>query len=255
MTSRPTEALRQPADERCYEKCMVHAPGEIRGHLHRLLDVRSVLVGQALGAAATQVTALLHVGEKSLLIDVPRAKDALREWLDSPQLRFEGSIERISVVFTCGPAWLDRHDGRPALGVPFPGRLLYQQRRDYLRIAPPTGSLRCRLPARSETEEPAWIDATIRDIGGGGLAVLSPANAVPLVIGETLEGCVIDLPFLEPVTVNLLVRHVVAREGHGPKVVQAGCEFVGLPLATQDKLLRYVMQLDRERVSRLRAQE
>ncbi|KQY52228.1 flagellar brake protein [Lysobacter sp. Root494] len=255
MTSRPTEALRQPADERCYEKYMVHGAGEIRGHLHRLLDARSVLVAHAVGAAATQVTALLHVGEKSLLIDVPRAKDALREWLDSAQLRFEGSIERISVVFTCGPAWLDRHDDRPALGVPFPGRLLYQQRRDYLRIAPPMGSLRCRLPVRHPAEEPAWIDATIRDIGGGGLAMLSPANAVPLVVGETLEGCVIDLPFLEPVTVNLLVRHVVARDGHGPPVLQAGCEFVGLPLATQDKLLRYVMQLDRERVSRRRAQE
>lgn len=234
---------------------MVHGAGEIRVHLHRLFDARSTLVGQAVGAADAQVTVLLHVGEKSLLIDVPRAKDALREWLDSPQLRFEGSIERISVVFTCGPAWLDRHDGRTALGVPFPARLLYQQRRDYLRIAPPPGSLRCRLPAHHAAEAPTWIDATIRDIGGGGLAVLSPANAVPLAVGEVLEGCVIDLPFLEPVTVNLLVRHVVARDGHGPAVLQAGCEFVGLPASTQDKLLRYVMQLDRERVSRRRAQE
>lgn len=234
---------------------MVHGPGEIRGHLLRLLDARSTLVGQAVGTADAQVTALLHVGETSLLIDVPRAKHTLREWLDSPQLRFEGSIERISVAFSCGPAWLDHHDGRPALGVPFPGRLLYRQRRDYLRIAPPPGSLRCRLPVHRETEAPAWIDATIRDIGGGGLAMLSPAGAVSLVAGETLEGCVIDLPFLEPVTVNLLVRHVVARDGHGPPVLQAGCEFVGLPAATQDKLLRYVMQLDRERVSRRRAQD
>jgi len=234
---------------------MVHGPAEIRGHLHRLLDARSVLVGQPTGADAAQVTALLYVGEKSLLIDVPRAKDALREWLDSPQVRFEGSVDRIGVVFTCGPAWLDQHDGRPALGVPFPSRLLYQQRRDYLRVAPPVGSLRCRLPTNRPGEEPAWIEATIRDIGGGGLAMLSPAHAVPLAVGETLEGCVIDLPFLEPVTVNLLVRHVVARDSHGPPVLQAGCEFVGLPPAIQDKLLRYVMQLDRERVSRRRTQE
>jgi len=234
---------------------MVHGPGEIRGHLHRLLDERSVLVGQAVGSGATQVTALLHVGEKSLLIDVPRAKDILREWLDSPQLRFEGSLDRISIVFTCGPAWLDRHDGQPALAVPFPARLLYQQRRDYLRVAPPPGSLRCRLPTHADGEEPMWIEATIRDIGGGGLAMLSPANAISLVEGQTLEGCIIDLPFLEPVTVNLLVRHVVAREGHGPPVRQAGCEFIGLPPAIQDKLLRYVMQIDRERVSRRRAQK
>lgn len=255
MTSQSTEAIGQRDDERCHDKCMVHRPAEIRGHLQRLLDSRSVLVGRAEGTGSTQVTALLHVGEKSLVIDVPRSKEILREWLESPRLHFEATIERISAGFASGPVWLDELGGRPALGVPFPAGLLYQQRREHLRLAPPMGALRCRVPRHGPEEEPMWHEATIRDIGGGGLAVLAPASALPMQAGEVLEGCVIELPQSGPVTVNLLVRHVVARSGHGPPILQAGCEFVDLQRGVQDQLLRYVMQLDRERVSRLRALE
>ncbi len=258
MTS-PTPDAVLPADtDRCDagqtdDKCLVLAEADIRRHLQRLLDTRTVLVGNADGAASTQVTALLHVGTKTLLVDVPRAKEVLRLWLDSPRLRFEGSIERISVGFATGPAWLDQHGGLPALGLPLPTRLRYQQRREFLRIAPPTGTLRCRVPALDAEAEAPWIEATIRDVGGGGLALLVPEGALPLALGEVLEGCVIELPQLGTVCVDLLVRHLVKRER--PPGLQAGCEFVGLPAAAQDKLFRYVMQLDRERVSRRRGQE
>lgn len=36
----------------------------------------------------------------------------------------------------------------------------------------------------------------------------------------------------------------------GKDVLQAGCEFVDLPAATQAKLFRYLMQLDREQLAR-----
>lgn len=76
----------------------------------------------------------------------------------------------------------------------------------------------------------------IHDIGGG-LGVLAPASPLPMQACEVLEGCVIELPQFGAVTVNLLVRHVVARNGHGPPILQSGCEFVELQRGVQDHLL------------------
>jgi hypothetical protein len=250
----PTDAIGEPVGELDHDRCLVHGTGEIRAYLQRLFDARCILSGQADGTTASQVTALLHVGDASLLIDVPRGKETLRQWLESPRLRFESSLERISVGFVTGPVWLDQHEGQPALGLPLPTRLHYRQRREYLRVAPPMGALRCQLPLRQD-DETTWVDAAIGDIGGGGLALLMRADAMPLAVGDVLEGCQVHLPQCEPVAIDLVVRHVVARCGHGPPVVQAGCEFVDLPRALQDRLFRYLMQLDRERVSRRRTWE
>jgi c-di-GMP-binding flagellar brake protein YcgR len=83
--------------------------------------------------------------------------------------------------------------------------------------------------------------------------MLAPHEAVTFTIGDVLADCVIELPDFGKVMVNLRVRHVVARKQRGKDAWQAGCEFVDLPAGTQDKLFRYVMQLERERVSRQRA--
>lgn len=250
----PTDVTARDGDP-ARDDCMVHDTGEIRRLLHRLLDARSVMVGQADGAAATHVTALLRVDEASLLVDVPRAPPARREWLDSTRLAFRSSVDSITLGFASGPAHMDSHEGHPALRLPLPERLLYEQRREYLRIAPPGGGLRCRLPARDGGGPADAVEATIRDIGGGGLSLLVPGTAAPFAVGDVLEQCVVDLPRQEPVTTALRICHVVACEGPGPRVLQAGCEFVDLPRAAQDRLFRYLMQLDRERVSRRRAWE
>lgn len=247
------DALRQAGAEPAPDDhCLVHATGEVRVYLQRLLDARCVLVGQAEGATATQVTALLQVGEASLLIDVPRPAQAQREWLASPVLRFESSLERVAVSFATGPAWLDRHEGQPALGLPFPARLRYHQRREYLRIAPPTGGLRCGLPTPGGNDR---RDAAVLDIGGGGVALLVREEDLSFAVGDLVEGCTIGLPQGEPLTVRLLVRHLVPRESRGGPAWQAGCEFVDLPRAAQDRLFRYVMHLERERMSRRRELE
>jgi c-di-GMP-binding flagellar brake protein YcgR len=233
---------------------MVHGAAEIRRHLRKLVDARCTMVGHAEGHTASVVTVLIEVEEASLLVDVPRSSERLDAWLASPRLLFEGTVDRIAMRFGCGPGTLVTHGGRPALRLPMPTRLLYLQRREFMRREPPAQGLRCHVPARTGTGGPTFVEATIRDIGGGGLAVLAPHEAVTFVIGDVLPDCVIELPDLGRVMVNLRVRHVATRKQRGKDAWQAGCEFVDLPAGTQDKLFRYVMQLERERVSRHRAQ-
>lgn len=239
--------------ESYYDKCMVHGAAEIRRHLQKLVDARCTVVGHAEGNIASVVTVLIEVGEASLLVDVPRSRERLDAWLASPRLLFEGTLDHIAMRFGCGPGTLQTHGGRPALRLPMPTHLLYLQRREYMRREPPVEGLRCHVPANANDDHPSFVEATIRDIGGGGLAVLAPLEAVTFVIGDLLPGCVIELPGFGKVVVNLRVRHVVSRKQRGKDAWQAGCEFVDLPVGTQDRLFRYVMQLERDRVSRHRA--
>jgi c-di-GMP-binding flagellar brake protein YcgR len=229
-----------------YDKYLVHDTREIRRHIERLLDGRCTLIGHADAGAASTVTVLLHVDDDGFWVDVPRSREDQRTWVDSAKLSFEGSLDRVALRFGSGPARAVLHDGRPAFALPMPTRLLHLQRREFVRLEPPIGELQCRMPALGAR----WIEATIRDIGGGGLALLAPSEDVAFAVGDVLSGCEIDLPGTGPLVVNLCVRHVVARRRRGRDALQAGCEFVDLPPGVQDKLFRYVMQLDRQRAQR-----
>src|SRR5690606_7179315 len=101
-------------------------------------------------------------------------------------------------------------------------------------------------------EDGREVQASIRDIGGGGLAIVATRSAWEFKIGEVLTGCRIELPELGEVEVNLQIRHVVVRSHLGLGAAQAGCEFVDLAPAAQRKLFRYLMQLDRDQLARRR---
>ncbi|MDQ3205744.1 MAG: PilZ domain-containing protein, partial [Pseudomonadota bacterium] len=106
-------------------------------------------------------------------------------------------------------------------------------------------------PSRRDESVVKAIATTIRDIGGGGLAVLAD-DALSLSVGDLLPGCVIELPELGEVEVTLRVRHIREISQRGKTLRQAGCEFVDLPAPTQEKLFRYLMQIDRQRLARQR---
>ena len=233
-----------------YDKFFVYNAADVRRHLQRLVDGRCTLSAHAEGARESVVTVLLQVEDASLWVDVPPGRETLMRWLNAPQLRFEGSIERVALRFACGPAQLDHHDGRPALLLPLPQRLLHLQRREFMRREPPVGALTCRFP--SPAQQGQWIDATIRDIGGGGLAILGTREQIRFAVGDVVGGCRISLPEFGDVEVDLRVRHVVERQHRGRDLAQAGCEFVDLDAAAQRKLFRYLMQLDREELARRR---
>jgi c-di-GMP-binding flagellar brake protein YcgR len=242
-----------PADlDGYYDKFYVHGAADIRRHLQRLVDGRCAVATRAEGSRDSVVTVLLQVEDASLWVDVPPTAPMLEAWLAAPQLRFDGSIERVALRFACGPAQLDSHDGRPALLLPMPTRVLHLQRREFMRREPPTGTLTCRLAAEPAGRE---VEATIRDIGGGGLAIVATREAVEFGVGDLLSGCRIELPQVGEVEVVLRVRHVLAREHRGRELAQAGCEFVDLAPAAQRKLFRYLMQLDREMMARRRMSE
>lgn len=239
-----------PELESLYEKYMLHHPADIRGCLKQLIDRHSTVLMHAAGTE-NAVTVALALGPTSLWLDVPRDAALTERLLGAERLRFESAIDRITVRFATGPAQRGVHAGLPALEVPLPVKVMHLQRREYVRREPP-GTVSCLLPLHGDGGD-RRVRATIADIGGGGLAVLTSDDAtLELAAGDVFPGVVLELPEQEPMTVTLRVQHATRIEQHGRRVWRAGCSFVDLGVQSQARLLRYVMQLDRLHMARMR---
>lgn len=237
--------------EPLFEKYMLHHPADIRGCLKQLVDKRCTVLMHAAGTD-NAVTAALGIDDQGLWLDVPRDEALTEVLLGTERLRFESSIDRITVRFTTGAAQRGLHDGLPALRVPVPVNVMHLQRREYVRREPP-GQLSCLLPVSDAAGAIRSTRATIADIGGGGLAVLTSDDvALQLESGDTIPDVLLDLGEQGPMTVTLRVQHAARFDQRGHRVWRAGCSFVGLSLADQARLLRYVMQLDRLHANKLR---
>jgi c-di-GMP-binding flagellar brake protein YcgR len=237
--------------EGMYEKYMLHHPADIRGCLKQLVEKHCVLLVHAAGTE-NAVSVALAVGPSTLWIDVPRDAALTAQLLAADRLRFESSVDRITVRFATGAASEGAYEGLPALEVPLPVKVMHLQRREYVRREP-LGMISCLLPADVQGGTRRAIRATIADIGGGGLAVLtSDDTSLDLKSGDVFPGVILELPEQEPMAVTLRVQHAQKVDQHGRRVWRAGCSFVDLTVGDQARLLRYVMQLDRLHMAKLR---
>lgn len=232
-------------------KYLVRDAMAIRGLLRRVLDQRGLLTAEDEHHASSAATALLQVDEAGLWIDVPQDANSLKRLVAGNRVNFEGRLDRVTLRFHTGAAQQGEFGGRTALRVPLPAKMLHLQRREYVRLEPPGGVVRCLVPVRANGVT-RKVPASIRDIGGGGLAVLVPEGELSIDLGDVLRDCELALPGNETLVVDLCVRHLSAPRATGPTRIQAGCEFVNLPPDAQVRLMRYIMQLDRDLVVRRR---
>ena len=237
--------------ESLYEKYMLHHPADIRGCLKQLVDKRCVLLVHAAGTD-NAVSVARAAGPTSLVIDVPRDEALTAQLLAADRLRFESSVDRITVRFATGAARQVLHEDLPALEVPMPVKLMHLQRREYVRREP-HGAVSCLLPVHVQGGARRSVRAAIADIGGGGLAVLtSDDSSLELRAGDILPDVLLELPEQEPMNVTLRVQHAQRVDQNGRRAWRAGCSFVDLNVQEQARLLRYVMQLDRLHAAKLR---
>lgn len=250
LPSAPAETV-EPEAESLYERYMLSHPADVRHCLRQLIDKRSSLLLHAAGTEQA-VSVALAVGPSSLWVDVPRDPVLTERLLAAGRLRFESSIDRITVRFATGAARRSVHADLPALEVPLPLKVMHLQRREYVRREP-IGSLACLMPVHTTSGDTRTLRASIADIGGGGLAVLTTDDStLVMAAGDVIPGVVLDIPEQGAMTVTLRVQHAARIDQNGRRVWRAGCSFVDLTVQEQARLLRYVMHLDRVHASRLR---
>lgn len=246
-TSAATEAN---PDDVLYEKYMLSHRADIRGCMRQLVERRCTLqIGLPGGDAS--VSAALALDDDGLWIDIPR-DEAMARLLDgADRLRVESAINRITVRFMTGPATLAEHDGRPALLVELPEKVMHLQRREYVRREP-IGPLSCEVTWPDRNGQARTIKASIADIGGGGLAMLSTDHGIEFAIGDVIGDVVLQLPDPPALRTTLRVQHISYIDRNEQRIQRAGCQFVDLSAQDQARLMRYVMHLDRLHAVKLR---
>ena len=118
------------------------------------------------------------------------------------------------------------------------------QRREFFRVPSPV-SLLCKLPGSTAEEIEAGHGRLVRlvDISVGGVCLVFPVDAeLPVALGQTLQGCSLDLPEFGVIHFGLeFMNHPT---GHGANPGQwIGARFVGMEPREQMLLQRFVYKL------------
>jgi c-di-GMP-binding flagellar brake protein YcgR len=216
--------------------------------------VRNPLVTLAIAERAESfVTSVLDLSEdeNALVVDSSPNRFLNEALVEAERVSFETSLDKVRILFssTCMSTCL--HEGRPALLLEIPDRLVRLQRREYYRVPTPlVDPLRCVIPLPEELGCRA-VTLPLLDISCGGIAVMEEKPVLDEAVGRQYDACRIELPGIGTVVTGLQVRDsqelVLA---NGKRRRRIGLKFVNLSNAMLAAVQRYIMKLEREQNAR-----
>lgn len=201
------------------------------------------------------ITTLLELDTHNNAIIIDSAPDqALNNRLTAlNEIFFETSLDRVHVKFTTTEITQCLHDNQPALRMAIPTEVSRVQRRDFFRIATPVvNPIRCVVPL-PKGSNPGTASLPLDDISVGGIAIFDDGQLLDHTVGAIYNDCVIDLPGVGAITVNLSLAHAQTVNLPNDKTRhRLGCEFAAPSGATLNLVQRYVAALERELIAKKR---
>lgn len=199
------------------------------------------------------LTALLDVdpATQTLLLDTCQNAAVARRVQQAPALTLETEVRRIRIRFETGRASAVAHDGRPALQVALPTRMVRIQRREAYRIDTPANEVvACRFMHPTVPNREVVLRVADLSVRGMGLSAdLGLWAATP---DTLIKECRIDLPGVGVVHCDARVVRVVKNLLAGKYRLVIGCQFVQLTGNGGTLLQKYILQLERVRLARAR---
>jgi c-di-GMP-binding flagellar brake protein YcgR len=248
MSARPAPLALSAED---LERFQIYSRIEIVAVLRALIERRAQATIHFSQGEEFLLSTLLSVNPdfEELVFDCCGDQAANDRLLRSPRLHFVAALDRVRIQFAALHAESTVHDGLPAFRVRIPDSLLRLQRRDYFRVAPPVAKpLLARI---ADPREPARVvELRVLDLSAGGIAVTDPPLGLRLEAGMVLEQCSLDLPGIGEVRFRAEVRSTPAKRASGG-ASRCGLRFLDMPGAVSARVQRYILQLDRDRRSRL----
>ena len=196
----------------------------------------------------------LDDANQRLIVDSSSA-DALNDRLiKAPAVLFDTQVNHVSIHFMGTDLESCTYDGLPALSLPYPTELRRLQRREFYRVEIPMGEpVSCIIPITERGAPPRHVDARIKDISVGGLALLDMDSQLPHQSGLTFKDVRLSLPEAGEATVDLLVLRVHTQVLPNKKeVVELGCKFAGITNATTMLIQNYIGRLERRLIAKQR---
>lgn len=230
---------------------LLHNAQEIQRVL-RSLSSRNELVSAFFnGGSELLLTSILAVDpdKRCIILDFGSNPPINEHILQAEKIILVASLEGAKVQFISNHLEKVTFQGRDAFRSAIPSEILHMQQREYYRLTTPISNpLKCTIPLNAARS----VELALTDIGSGGIGlVLGTPPGFQMRAGETYSGCRISLPEVGTVEVTLKIQSVFRITlKSGIKSLRAGCQFVDLRPAMQSQIQRYIIKLERERISK-----
>ncbi len=242
-------------DDDAYARFALHEPREIDPVLRALVEARAMITASLVPGGFSCPTALLAVHDDgTLILDGNRHEAINRRVAAAARLVCSTQLDLVPIRFRLPPPTRITWDGYPAFASPRPESVLRLQRREMYRLqvspaAPATVHLgRDDAPADAEDE-----GLRVLDISGGGMAIAVPDGQEHRFAARArVAAGLLRLADAAPLPVAFEVAHIGRYEVRGVPFWRAGCRFLDMPRALEQRVLQYIFQVERQRNARQR---
>ncbi|MCB6183404.1 flagellar brake protein [Leeia sp. TBRC 13508] len=221
-------------------------PIEIVYALRNLIRSKQTLAIYFRQGKESMLTTLLDVNSEKgeLIFDWGGSETVNQHLLDSDRNVFVCAPEGVKIQFVTGKINQIQLDGKPAFSTRLPDTLIKIQRREFYRLQMPIAN-------------PFWVTIhgtpkgsqrfTMFDLSLGGVC-LNVSEPELFHLMENFGDCQLDLKEAGLFDVALQVRNLSSvPQRNGTVQHRMGCQFVGKFAHIQNKLQRFLAQLERER--------
>lgn len=192
------------------------------------------------------VTSILKIDEASntVLIDCAPGQLQNQRILESGQIAFETTLERIRILFFVDSIEICQHEGMQALRIDLPTSVVRLQRREFYRVITP----RCTIQiAHGTSQKMNTVTVPVQNVSAGGVGLVDEAKVLDNTVGRIYQDCRIALPGGVMIVSTLEVRNSQDTTLLNGKLIRRmGCLFVDLPKPMMALVQRYITKLERE---------
>ncbi|MBS1169184.1 MAG: flagellar brake protein [Burkholderiaceae bacterium] len=229
----------------------VHSRREIIMLLQGIMESKQLVRMAFNKGSEAIVTTILEVDDESdrVVIDCGPDRTQNQRIVDSDNVSFDTSLDRIRIVFFTTSLDVCLHDGKPAFCFSMPANLIRLQRRETYRIRTPRSTVELFL----ETEEDGKqrFTAYLHDISAGGVGLLDEQMLLDDSFGCRYTNCRIMLSDKSVIIADLQVRNSQEISlANGKKIRRIGCQFTQMPNRTMVEVQRYITKIEREQNAR-----
>lgn len=190
----------------------------------------------------------------TFMLDEPNITEAKEAMTRAAQLTLVALLDKVKIQIRCTEFKPVTQEGRPAILVKIPDKLLRLQRREFYRLETPVSNrLQCKISRINHDGDSEILLLPVLDISGGGIGLMEQTEmAHNFPEGEIFSDCRLEIPGEGFISINLCVRtrqRVDCRTGKS--YLRIGCEFLSLPAARLAQIERYIAKVERERKSKL----
>ena len=226
---------------------LIHSRREIIALLRRLAERHELVRMIFADGEEALATAILDVGEDSVIIDTARNPDQIERVLGSGSISFDTSLDKVRIAFFASRSQACLHEGLPALRIALPDSVVRLQRREHYRVMTP----RCSIQIDRE-DGPPPVSFGVQNVSAGGVALVDDQQLLDGTPGTEYPGCELQLPGAHNVIATLCVMNCCdITLYNGRTARRLGCAFVNPNAAMLALVQRYVSKLERDQNARL----